>query len=285
MRGIFITGTDTNVGKTVVAAAVMLRYRDEAALRYWKPVQTGIRDSGFGIRTSDDAAPSDDDSAEVARLSRASEDQILRCGVQLPDPVSPHLAARRAGIRITVHSLVEKLHSADLTLRQAQGHPEQGRAVKVRDAHNAESRIPNLESRIAPVRRSSASEGGNPESRPRWVVEGAGGALVPLNERETMADLMQALDLPVVIAARSSLGTINHTCMTIEVLRRRMLRVAGVVMVGEPNDENRLAIEKYGGAEVLAQMPCFDPLTPESLEAWVRAEFDRSGVLFVGALR
>jgi malonyl-CoA O-methyltransferase len=108
---------------------------------------------------------------------------------------------------------------------------------------------------------------------------------VPLNERETMADLMQALDLPVVIAARSALGTINHTCMTIEVLRRRMLRVAGVVMIGEPNDENRLAIERYGAAEVLGQMPRFDPLTPEALEAWVRTQFDRGGVLFVGAFR
>jgi hypothetical protein len=64
-----------------------------------------------------------------------------------------------------------------------------------------------------------------------------------------------------------------------------MLRVAGVVMVGEPNDENRLAIERYGAAEVLGQMPCFDPLTPEALQAWVHAEFDRSGILFVGALR
>jgi dethiobiotin synthase len=248
MRGIFVTGTDTNVGKTVVAAAVMLRYRNEAPLRYWKPVQTGIRDSGFGIRTSDDGASSDDDTTEVARLSRANEAQILHCGVRLPDPVSPHLAAQRVGTRITVREIVAMQR-------------------KVAHAPTAESRTPN------------------PESRPRWVVEGAGGALVPLNERETIADLMQALDLPVLIAARSALGTINHTCMTIEVLRRRMLRVAGVVMVGEPNDENRLAIERYGAVEVLAQMPRFDPLTPEALEAWVRAEFDRSGVLFVGALR
>jgi dethiobiotin synthetase len=138
---------------------------------------------------------------------------------------------------------------------------------RVDHASHAESRIPN------------------PESRIRWIVEGAGGALVPLNERETMADLMQALDLPVLIAARSTLGTINHTCMTIEVLRRRMLRVAGVVMVGDPNEENRLAIERYGAAEVIAQMPRFDPLTPEALDAWVHAEFDRSGVLFVGGIR
>ena len=240
-----MTGTDTNVGKTVVAAAVMLRYRDEAPMRYWKPIQTGIEQ--------------DDDTREVRRLIRGTDlqgqrcgDEVLSCGVRLSGPLSPHLAARRAGTRVTVQSLVEPLHAADL---------------KVRAAHHAESRIPN------------------PESRLRWIVEGAGGALVPLNERETMADLMQALNLPVLIAARSTLGTINHTCMTIEVLRRRMLRVAGVVMVGEPNDENRLAIERYGAAEVIAQMPRFDPLTPDALGAWVRAEFDRSGVLFVGGLR
>jgi hypothetical protein len=64
-----------------------------------------------------------------------------------------------------------------------------------------------------------------------------------------------------------------------------MLRVAGVVMIGEPNDENRLAIERYGAAEVLGQMPRFDPLTPEALEGWVRTQFDRGGVLFVGAFR
>ena len=235
MRGIFVTGTDTNVGKTVVSAALMLRYRAEAPLRYWKPVQTGIEQ--------------DDDTSEVTRLISGAalqhprcSDEVLPCGVRLPGPLSPHVAARRAGVRITVRSLVETL----------------------------------LGHRASPA---------HPDPPPRWIIEGAGGALVPLNERETMADLMQALDLPVVIAARSALGTINHTCMTVEALRRRRLRVAGVVMVGEPNDENRLAIERYGAAEVLGQMPRFDPLTPEALDAWVRAELDRSGVLFVGGLR
>jgi dethiobiotin synthetase len=259
MRGIFVTGTDTNVGKTVISAALMLRYRKEALLRYWKPIQTGIRDShlrspsfggqaGFGIRISDCDGSSADDTVEVARLSHASEGEILRCGLRLPDPLSPHLAAQRAGIRITVRELTAMVSEVD-------------------HASDSESRVPN------------------PESRPRWIVEGAGGALVPINERETMVDLMRALDLPVLIAARSTLGTINHTLMTVETFRRRMLRVAGVVMVGEPNDENRLAIEKYGGAEVIAQMPRFDPLTPEALEHWVRTEFDRRGVLFVGGLR
>jgi dethiobiotin synthetase len=231
MRGIFVTGTDTNVGKTVVAAAVMLRYRNEARLRYWKPIQTGVEQ--------------DDDTGEVKRLLHAGDDEVLNCGVRLPGLLSPQLAARRAGIRVTVGTLLDMLQ-----------------------------------------RGTSPPTSPAPPALPaRWIIEGAGGALVPLSERETMADLMQALDLPVLIAARSALGTINHTCMTIEVLRRRMLRVAGVVMVGEPNDDNRLAIERYGAAEVIAQMPRFDPLTPEALDGWVRAEFDRSGVLFVGGLR
>jgi dethiobiotin synthase len=237
-RGIFVTGTDTNVGKTVVSAALLARYRAEVRLRYWKPIQTGARDSGLGTR-------GDDDTAEVARLSQAREEEIVECGIRLPDPVSPHLAAQRAGIRLAVKAAVSTLH----------------------DMERSESRAPS------------------PDSRPRWIIEGAGGVLVPINERETMADLMEALDLPVVVAARSSLGTINHTCMTIEVLRRRMLRVAGIVMVGEPNDENRLAIEKYGAAEVIGQMPRFDPLTPAALTQWASTELDRSGVLFVAALR
>jgi dethiobiotin synthase len=196
----------------------MLRYRGEAPLKYWKPVQTGIEH--------------DDDAREVARL--AGMPAIHDRGVRLPHPVSPHLAARLAGARITVQSLLAHV---------------------------------------------------NGEAGTRWIVEGAGGVLVPINELETMADLICALDLPVLIAARSTLGTINHTLMTIETLRRRMLRVAGVVMVGEPNDENRLAIERHGAAEVIAEMPRFDPLTPEALEGWATTAFDRSGVLFVGGLR
>ena len=119
---------------------------------------------------------------------------------------------------------------------------------------------------------------------PRWIVEGAGGVLVPINECETMADVILGLHIPVLVVARSTVGTINHTLLTIEALRRRMMRVAGVIMVGTPDDENRAAIEKYGAAEVIAQMPGFDPLTPGTLATWAATEFDRHGVLF-GCLR
>jgi len=101
----------------------------------------------------------------------------------------------------------------------------------------------------------------------RWVVEGAGGVLVPLNEQELMVDLVTVLGLPAVIAARSTLGTINHTLLTIEALRARAVPIAGVVMVGPSNPDNRVAIETRGHVTVVGELPAFDPLTPEVLRA------------------
>ena len=75
-----------------------------------------------------------------------------------------------------------------------------------------------------------------------WIVEGAGGVLVPLNDSQLMIDFMAALNLPVIVAARSQLGTVNHSLLTIEALRRRDMEVAGVVIVGDRNDDNREAI-------------------------------------------
>jgi dethiobiotin synthetase len=99
-------------------------------------------------------------------------------------------------------------------------------------------------------------------------VEGAGGVLVPVNATQTMADFMVMLGLPVIVAARSTLGTINHTVLSLEALRARGLRVAGVVMIGERNAANRAAIELYGHVAVIGEMPRFDPLTRESLRTW-----------------
>jgi dethiobiotin synthase len=112
-----------------------------------------------------------------------------------------------------------------------------------------------------------------------WIVEGAGGVLVPLNDRDLLIDLIGSLRLPVLIVARSGLGTINHTLMTIEVLGRRNLPIAGVVMVGPPEPENRLAIEHYGSVAVLGEMPMMDPLTPDRVQAWADASLDADGRL------
>jgi dethiobiotin synthetase len=82
-----------------------------------------------------------------------------------------------------------------------------------------------------------------------------------------------------VVVARSTLGTINHTLLTLEALTSRGLRVAGVVMVGAPDAENRHAIESYGRTRVLGELPQLSPLTPAALEAWAKTSLDPQGHL------
>ena len=200
-RGVFVTGTDTNVGKTVVAAALMTRLRLSGPVRYWKPVQTGIEQ--------------DDDTATVRALAACTPREIFPAGVRLERPVSPHVAARACGQSIDLDDL--------LTLASAQPAGEY------------------------------------------WVVEGAGGVLVPLNDQRLVIDLIATLRLPAVIAARSGLGTINHTLLTLEVLRARDVSVAGVVMVGPPHPDNRWSIERYGQTRVIGELPRLEPLTPDAL--------------------
>ena len=214
IRGLFVTGTDTGVGKTVLSAVLLWCFRGGVVVRYWKPVQTGIEQ--------------DDDTAEVRRLAAAAEQEIFDQGIRLKKPVSPHLAAKWAGETIDLNRLRQMLPADEETF---------------------------------------------------WIIEGAGGALAPLNETSTMADFMALLGLPVLIAARSGLGTINHTLLTIEALRSRSIDVAGVVMIGDLNGDNAEAIERYGRVPVIAQMPRFDPLTPETLAEWTAAHFDPHKIL------
>ena len=102
---------------------------------------------------------------------------------------------------------------------------------------------------------------------------------MPVNDSETIADLMIHLDLPIVVVARTALGTINHTLLTLEALRRRSLHVAGVVMIGSPNADNRAAIERYGDVTVLGEMPLFGPLGAGPLAAWAESALDPDGRL------
>ncbi|MCS6884095.1 MAG: dethiobiotin synthase [Acidobacteriota bacterium] len=206
MRGLFITGTDTNVGKTYVSAAIIARYDN---VTYWKPIQTGIE--------------SDDDTKQVALLAEA-EGRVIDVGFRLPLPLSPHLSARLAGVTIELKEVLS----------------------------------------LVSFKGDSA-----------LVVEGAGGLLVPINEREKIADLIVALKLPVVIVARTTLGTINHTLLTLEACLRRSIEVACVVMSGRPNKDNKEAIEEYGKVKVL-ELPYFES---GNFSLWARQVFDSESFL------
>ena len=205
MNGYFVTGTDTNVGKTVLSALLV------AALDaiYWKPVQTGVIEGT--------------DRESVRSWTAVPEEQLAPEIYRFDPPVSPHLAARQAGVRIALDSIV---------------FPE------------------------APAGR-------------KWVVEGAGGVLVPINESDMMRDLMRHLGLPVVIASRTALGTINHTLLTIAALRDAHLNVHGVVLIGEENLENRRAIEQYGNVRLLGHIPILKQIHRAALLETYENYFDR----------
>lgn len=180
MRGLFIGGTDTGVGKTALAAVLLTAGR--LAGSNWiaaKPIQTGVRPPGRRPRRPVG------DLALVARAADwhpAAEWMPHLQPYILPSPSSPHRAAELAGVRIELPRIV-------LGLRHMAGWAD------------------------------------------GMIVEGAGGLLVPINRRQTMLDLIAELGLPVVLAIRPGLGTLNHTLLSADALVRRKIRLLGCVAV------------------------------------------------------
>ncbi len=207
-RGCFITGTDTGVGKTVVSAAVLLqRIEREQRVMYMKPVQTGCRQAG-GERI----APDPDYGLRLAGITPAPEDRADICPYRLLMPASPHLAAAREDVTISIDRILESYE--------------------------------RLQRRHAFL-----------------VVEGAGGVLVPLNDSDTMLELMRRLALPVIIACRAGLGTLNHTLLTVRVLRDAGLDLAGLVLVqttpepwGDIEEDNRCTLERMAAVPVTSRI-------------------------------
>lgn len=184
--GVFVTGTDTGVGKTFVSACLVKAW---SAL-YWKPLQSGLADEAG-------------DTPTVQILTGCSERDCLPPAGAFQAPLSPEAAAHAEGMVID---------PADLELRMQQ------------------------------------------PDRP-MVVEGAGGLMVPVTETVMMSDLAVEWGVPVVLVARSGLGTLNHTLLSLEALRRRGVAIAGVVLNGPLNPANRQTIEQKGKVRILAEIP------------------------------
>ncbi len=193
-RGVFVTGTDTDVGKTFVSAILARAW----AADYWKPFQTGVASARGDTETVAALLGSAADGAHPwpGRLHKPLS--ILQA------PLSPWEAARQQGVTLEL---------ADLRL---------------------------------------------PDTAAPLVVEGAGGLYVPLDNTLMMIDLAARLALPVVLVARSTLGTINHTLLSLRALQAQRIPVLGVVMNGPPNAGNREAITRFGGIPLIAEIPRVD---------------------------
>jgi dethiobiotin synthetase len=115
-------------------------------------------------------------------------------------------------------------------------------------------------------------------ARQSLIVEGAGGVLVPINDSQQMTHLMRHLKLPILLVSRTSLGTINHTLLSLAALAAVGLDVRGVIMVGKQNPDNRNAIEHYGDVSVIGTIPVLKTVDRQVLLKIFRKHFDREAL-------
>jgi dethiobiotin synthetase len=109
------------------------------------------------------------------------------------------------------------------------------------------------------------------------VVETAGGLLVPLRRDWLQIQQLARWDLPVLLVARSGLGTLNHTLLSLEALRQRGITVLGLVLNGPPHPDTPRTLEQLGAVPVLAQLPPLDPLNAAALQQqWLASDLPRS---------
>lgn len=198
---IVVTGTDTDVGKTVFAAALTVAL----GARYWKPVQAGLADGS--------------DAGSVVQLGVVPA-RVMPEAYRLNTPCSPHRAAEIDGVTID---------PARLALPAGDG----------------------------PL-----------------VVEGAGGVLVPLTRQWSFADQAAAWGQPVVLVARTALGTINHSLLSIEALRARGVTLLGVAFIGDAVEDSEAVIAEVGQVRRLGRLPRLADLNAATLAAAFAAQFD-----------
>jgi dethiobiotin synthetase len=197
-----IAGTDTDIGKTVVAS--MLTLALDAS--YWKPVQSGVK-GGVDTKT-------------VQRLTGLPAERFLEERYVFTEPLSPHRAAELDGVEIDLEMLA----------------------------------LPDVKGRL--------------------VIEGAGGLMVPLTRRNLQVNLFKKWGLPVILVARTGLGTINHTLLSLEALWSRKMPVHGIIFVGEANPDNILTISEFSKVKILGRVPILDSLNPNSLTKVFSENFD-----------
>ncbi len=198
-NSVIITGTDTDIGKTVFAAGLTQALQ----ARYWKPVQSGLE--------------GETDSQIVARLSGMRPlPEVFRLQI----PASPHLAAEAEGMEIDPQRLA----------------------------------LPQIDGPL--------------------VVEAAGGLMVPLNRRVLFLEVIAAWQAPVILCARTALGTINHSLLSLAALRHAGCPVLGIAFIGDTNPAVERSICDFGKVAHLGCLPMLQTLTLDTLAQAFAAHVD-----------
>jgi len=198
VKRLIVTGTNTNIGKSVVASMLTLGLDGV----YWKPIQAGT-DGGT-------------DRARVAQMTGLGPERFRRERYILKNPLSPHRAAELDGITID---------------RQALCLPDD---------------IP---------------------AQQTLIVEGVGGVLVPVTRELLQADLFAHWAAPTILCARTELGTINHSLLSIEALRKRSVDILGIIFVGDEMADSERTIAEVGNIKRLGRLPILKACNPKNLHA------------------
>ncbi len=196
-KGIFVSGTDTHIGKTVTSALLVSALKSNGIpAGYFKPIQTGP----------------DSDTQTVTTLAALSRQEFVPPVYYFPQPLAPSQAAE---------------------LNQS--------VIELENVRRSWQELP----------------------RRTWVVEGAGGLLVPLNAKQTIRDLVQLLELDLMVVASTRLGTINHTLLTLEAAQTKGIQVRGIVLVGEPNAMLVKTISNFHPEVPIIQVPPIERMDAE----------------------
>ena len=206
-RTYFISGTDTNVGKTIVSAVLATKLE----AHYFKPIQCGLNKMNLK------------DSEVVKSLSNKAK--ILNELYFLKKPLSPFVAAKHEKKIINVNKIVKF--------------------------------VKNLKTK-------------------KLVIEGAGGLNVPINSNYLMSDLCQKLNTPLILVSRTKLGTINHTLMSLEVIKKKKINLLGIIFFGKQELETLETIKFFGkkilkkNINILGRLPVAKELSRNTIQAFTK---------------
>ena len=206
-RTYFISGTDTNVGKTIVSAVLATKLE----AHYFKPIQCGLNKMNLK------------DSEVVKSLS--SKAKILNELYFLKKPLSPFVAAKQEKKKIDVNKILQF--------------------------------VKNLKTK-------------------KLVIEGAGGLNVPINSNYLMSDLCQKLNTPLILVSRTKLGTINHTLMSLEVIKKKKIKLLGIIFFGKKELETLETIKFFGkkilkkNIKILGRLPIAKELSKNTIQAFTK---------------
>ena len=200
-KDFIITGTDTDIGKTVFASMLT----QALGASYWKPLQSGIT-GGVDTRT-------------VQTLTGLPDETFLSEKYVFSEPLSPHRAAELDGVEVDVDSLT----------------------------------IPPHEGRL--------------------IIEGAGGLMVPVTRKNLLINVFKSWNVPVILCARTGLGTLNHTLLSLEALWARKIPIHGIAFIGDINKDNMQTIAEFSGEKILGRLPMLEKLNPQTLQAAFDAHF------------